>query len=180
MRRVYISAGHSDKKGRDNGAVSRFGTEGVLMVEFRNLLNRELQEIGVCPSLDKNDSILQDTINYFRRLTTNNDIVIDLHMNSSSNPDSNGSEVIIPNNGSHLEKNLGKEINDTIANVLGTRNRGVKTDGDLGRTLGFFRITGHNILPELCFISNKDDMEKYQKNKVKLAKELAKVIKKYV
>lgn len=180
-RRIFISAGHSNKIGRDRGASSEFGIEGVLMVEFRDLLNRELQKLGICPILDKDDSILQDTINYFRKLTSNNDIILDFHLNSSSNKDSNGTETIIAGlKTTDIEKNLGKEINDIIVKTLGTRNRGVKTDVQLGRTLGFFKITGHNILPEFCFISNKEDMEKYQKYKFALATEMAKVIKKYI
>jgi N-acetylmuramoyl-L-alanine amidase len=179
-RKIYISAGHSNVKGRDMGAVSEFGIEGILMVEFRDLLNKELQKIGVCPILDKDNSILQDTINYFRKLTSKNDIVIDFHLNSSSNKDANGTEVIVPHDGTDIEKNLGKEINDTMVKVMGTRNRGVKTDQQLGRTLGFFRLAGHNILPEIVFLSNKEDMGKYQKYKLTLTKELAKVIKKYI
>lgn len=180
-RKVFISAGHSNKVGRDRGASSEFGVEGVLMVEFRDLLNRELQKLDICPILDKDDSILQDTINYLRKLTSNNCIVIDLHLNSSSNSTANGTEVIIPGNKTtDIEKNLGKELNDIMVKTLGTKNRGVKTDVQLGRTLGFFRIPGHNILPELVFLSNKEDMEKYQKYKFALAKEMAKVIKKYI
>jgi N-acetylmuramoyl-L-alanine amidase len=180
-RRIFISAGHSNKIGKDRGAVSEFGVEGVLMVEFRDLLNRELQKLDICPILDKDDSILQDTINYFRKLTSNNDIILDFHLNSSSNKDANGTETIIAGlNTTDIEKNLGKEINDIIVKTLGTKNRGVKTDVQLGRTLGFFKIAGHNILPELVFLSNKEDMEKYQKHKITLATEIAKVIKKYI
>jgi N-acetylmuramoyl-L-alanine amidase len=179
-RKIYISAGHSNKVGRDRGASSTHGIEGVLMVEFRDLLNKELQKLDICPILDNDDSILQDTINYFRKLTSKDDIVIDLHLNSSSNPSANGTETIIPDNGTDIERNLGKEINDTMVKVMGTRNRGVKTDKSLGRTLGFFRLAGHNILPEIVFLSSKEDMEKYQKYKLTLAKELAKVINKYI
>jgi len=182
-RKIYISAGHSNVRGRDMGAVSEFEgktlIEGTLMVEFRDLLNKELQKIDVCPILDKDNSILQDTINYFRKLTSKNDIVIDFHLNSSSNSSANGTETIVPNNPSPLEKKLAEEINNKIVEVLGTRNRGVKTDKSLGRKLGFFTIPGENILIEFCFLSNKSDMEKYQSNKKVLAKELAKIISKY-
>jgi LysM repeat protein len=56
-------------------------------------------------------------------------------------------------------------------------NSGVKTEADShhGR-LGWMRLTGENILPEICFVSSKSDMDSYQKNKFLLAKDIADVL----
>lgn len=180
-RNIYISAGHnSSNPSKDRGAISPYGVEGILMEEFRNLLNKELIKLNICPTLDKSDTILRDTIKYFLGKTKSSDIVIDLHLNSSVNDLAHGTETIIPYNASQIEKNLAKEINNKIVQILGTRDRGIKTDKQLGRTLGFFTIPGENILIEFVFLSNKNDMDKYQKNKEELAKELAKILQKYV
>jgi hypothetical protein len=57
------------------------------------------------------------------------------------------------------------------------RGGGVKPESQTARkTLGWMKPNSENILIEMCFIDNKSDMLTYQLNKVKIAKELAKVI----
>ena len=47
------------------------------------------------------------------------------------------------------------------------------------KSLGFMRLKGENILIEMCFITNANDMASYQANKVQLAESLADVLIKY-
>jgi N-acetylmuramoyl-L-alanine amidase len=176
MRTVFLSAGHSNKRGRDMGAVSSWGIEGELTVELRNLLVRELSKLGVKVIVDSDNSVLSETLTFFRNKTTNDCIVIDLHWNAAS-PQATGTEVLVPTNPTKFERDLATKLAQTLSETLGIRNRGVKTEADShhGR-LGWMRLTGENILIETCFISNKTDMDKYQANKEQLAKNLAKDI----
>jgi N-acetylmuramoyl-L-alanine amidase len=51
---------------------------------------------------------------------------------------------------------------------------GVKLEKESARgSLGWMRLTGENVLLEVCFISNKEEMENYQNKKHYLAKVIA-------
>jgi N-acetylmuramoyl-L-alanine amidase len=183
MRKIFLSAGHSNKPGADRGAVGNGFIEGNLTVELRNLIYNEFCNLGITAELDKNSNVLRDTIALFRDMTTEKCIVIDLHWNAAT-PQATGTEVLIPKNPSQFEQELASDLAKTISNTLGIRMRGVyngkpgvKTEDMSARgTLGWMRLKGENILPEICFISNKDDMDRYQQNKNLLAKNMAKVI----
>ena len=179
MRTIFISAGHSSKVGRDNGASGNGFIEGVLAVEFRDLLVVELKKLGVTPVIDSNDSILVQSIAFFKNLTSEKSILFDIHWNAAT-PQATGTEVFIPNTATSFEKELASEITKTTASVLKIKDRGVKTEGMSARkTLGWMRLKGENILSEICFISNKSDMQSYQTNKKELAKKIAEVLFKY-
>lgn len=181
MRKVYISAGHSSKlgAGRDVGACSNGFFEGVEAAELRNIIYTELKKLGITASVDKDDSILADTLRAFKNLTTKDSIVIDIHFNSASES-ATGTETLVPDNPTQFEKDLAEAVNNSIVKTLGLKSRGVKTEASShhGR-LGFFRLTGENILLEVCFISNKSDMESYRKNRFILGKNIAEIIFKF-
>jgi N-acetylmuramoyl-L-alanine amidase len=185
MRKVFLSAGHSNnsKPGSDRGASGNGFIEGELTVELRSLIHDELCNLGINAELDKNSNVLRDTIALFRDIITDKCIAIDLHWNAAT-PQATGTEVLIPKNPSQFEQELASDLAKTISNTLGIRMRGVyngkpgvKTEDMSARgTLGWMRLKGENILPEISFITNKDDMDRYQKNKNLLAKNMAKVI----
>jgi hypothetical protein len=57
---------------------------------------------------------------------------------------------------------------------MGIRSRGVKSEKDTARkTLAIMRPAGINLLPEICFISNRSDVSAYQANKDKVAEVIA-------
>lgn len=181
-RKIFISAGHSNKPGRDRGASGNGYIEGELAVEFRDLLNKELQFYGIKPISDGNDSILKDSIIFFQNKTSPTSIVIDIHWNAAT-PQATGVETLIPSVHSTFEKELAEKISALIGNELAIPLRGqkgVKTEAEShhGR-LGWMRLTGENILIEMCFISNKKDMESYQNKKHSLAKKMAKLLYEY-
>lgn len=183
MRKIFLSAGHSNLKGKDMGASGNGFIEGLLAVEFRTLLDKELKAIGVTPVLDSNENALDKTLAYFKNMVSSESIVIDIHWNASSNSLATGVEVLVPAEYSSFEYALASIIANRIAVTLGLKTRGtngVKTELEShhGR-LGWMRLKGENILIEMCFITNSSDMTKYQKNKHILAKELANTIKKY-
>jgi N-acetylmuramoyl-L-alanine amidase len=176
MRNIFLSAGHSDKVGRDRGASGNGYVEGVLTVEFRDLLEKELKVLGVKVFKDSNDTILAQTIAFFKNLTISNSIVVDTHWNAGT-PQATGTEVLVSTISTIFERSLAKEVVEEIAETLGVKNRGVKTEAQSQhKRLGFLHITGENILIEMCFISNANDMKKYQLSKNVLAKNLAKIL----
>ncbi len=183
MRKIFLSAGHSNRAGRDRGASGNGFIEGELTVELRNLIASELRRLGNVPIVDEDDSILSETIRFFQNKTTSNCIVIDLHWNASK-PQATGTETLIPSQNTKFERDLAKAFSDVVAATLDIKLRGnhaglsgVRTELEShhGR-LGWMRLTGENILLEICFITNSSDMQKYQRNKRELAIGLAKVI----
>lgn len=178
MRRIFLSAGHSSKigVGRDNGAIGNGFTEGVEASELRKIISEELKNLGVVALIDNEDSILADTVRFFKNLTDNKCIVVDIHYNASS-PQATGTEVLIPDNPSVFEKDLATELSKVISETLNIKNRGVKTESSSQhKKLGWMRLTGENVLLEICFISNKSDMEKYRENRFLLGEKIAQVI----
>ena len=182
MRKIFISAGHSNTKGKDRGAIGNGYIEGDLTVEFRNLLVSELKKLGVKAIVDKDDSISSQTLNFFRNLTTNTCIVLDIHWNAA-NASATGTETLIPSQNTDFERRLAAKLSEVVANRLKIPLRGrhagfsgVKTEAEShhGR-LGWMRLTGENVLMEICFISNPNDMRSYQENKVQLASDIANV-----
>ena len=62
---------------------------------------------------------------------------------------------------------IAKKLSAAIANALGIIDRGPKATTNL---YVIANTKGVTILPEICFIDNKSDMQKYQANKAKLFK----------
>lgn len=175
-RRVYLSAGHG---GTDSGAIGNVNgkryVERDLTIELRDLIVAECRRRGLNIITDPNQNALQQSINFFRNLTSGTCLVIDIHWNAS-NGQGNGTEIFVPNNPSTFERRLA----DSLLNALtsfGFRNRGVKTEAQSARkSLGWMRITGENALIEVCFIDNANDMIRYEQNKNAIALRLANAI----
>jgi N-acetylmuramoyl-L-alanine amidase len=182
MRKIFISAGHSNKSGQDRGASGNGFIEGELAVELRNLIASELKKLGINPIMDKDNSILSESLTFFKNLTTNTCIVLDIHWNAAAT--ATGTETLIPAQNTEFERSLAGRLSQSVSNRLGIPMRGrhagvqgVKSEADShhGR-LGWMRLTGENVLMEVCFISNPNDMKSYQANKLKLAEDIAKVL----
>lgn len=174
MRKLFLIAGHG---GKDPGAVSGSYIERDLAIELRFLVNNELRRLNVIPNIDDNKNYLSQTLSWLRGKFTDKDVIIDIHWNASSNALANGTEVIIPEIFSQYERSFAEALASTIASI-GFKNRGVKPETDTARKkLGIMRPAAENILIEVCFISNVQDMILYQKSKQILAKKLAYIIK---
>jgi N-acetylmuramoyl-L-alanine amidase len=79
-----------------------------------------------------------------------------------------------------LDNAFAKELVEATAFRLGIKNRGVINEAQSHRgRLGLMREKGIVCLLELCFISNKSDIEAYQENKEALAKDIADLVIKY-
>lgn len=177
MRKLFLIAGHG---GKDTGAVSGSYIERDLAIEFRFLIKEELNKLNIVPIMDSDNNYLAQTLSWLKGKIGKRDVIIDIHWNAASSALANGTEVIIPNVASQYEKSFAAVLASTIASI-GFKNRGVKPESDTARKrLGIMRPTAENILIEVCFISNKQDMLLYQKSKQILAKKLAYIIKDYL
>lgn len=186
MRTVFLSAGHSDGSApsiKDRGAATNGFIEGLLTIELRDLIVKELNLLGIKAITDQNSNALTQTLNFFRNKTSPNCIVIDIHFNSSANPQSSGTETLIPAKYTAFEYNLAADFSKVGSDILGIKLRGtngVKTELESHHgSLGWMRLTGENILLEVTFISNPRDMKTYQEKKHILAKNYASIIKQH-
>lgn len=179
-RAIFISAGHSNNPARDRGASGNGYIEGELTVELRALICEELDLLGLKYTLDDNDSVLRDTINFFKKLTTPDCILLDIHWNAFHKSTATGTETLVPKDYSDFEWKLGESLSEAVHSTLKVPKRGwqgVKTELDSHHgNLGWMRLVGENVLMEICFITNPNDMKSYQDNKKRLAQAIACVL----
>lgn len=170
MRKIIISAGHG---GNDPGASGNGYIERDLAIEFRNLIVKELKALGINALIDDDKNALKQTLIWLRGKFTTGDILLDVHWNSSSNPEAKGTEVIVPEKASAFENELATELLKCFT-VFGFRNRGVKPESQTARgTLGWMRPGAENVLLEVCFISNVTDIRLYKANEHGIARKVA-------
>jgi len=161
-RKIAISAGHSNKEGRDNGASYNGRVEGKEAVKFRTDLAKMLATKGVTANVDSDSNVTFETVKLFKEYFEEHDILIDIHFNASSSSTATGVEVLVPTKYSTMEYAMAVDISNTISTTLGIRNRGVKREDESARgKLAFMSIDAETILIEICFISNKSDMAHY-------------------
>jgi N-acetylmuramoyl-L-alanine amidase len=173
MKTLIIGAGHG---GTDSGAVGNGFIERDLAIEFRNLLVADLKKLSVNCIVDPDSNKLVDSLAYFKKYFSPDSINVDIHWNAGPAA-ATGTEVLINTNATPFEKQLGGKIAEAIALILNIKNRGLKTELDSARgKLGWMHQLGRNYIVEMCFISNKTDMDKYQANKQKLSKAIADIL----
>lgn len=162
MRRIAISAGHSNVPGQDMGAAGNNLIEGVEAVKIRNKVEQRLEQLGVKVSVDPDNSVTGATVRLFKQFFKGSDVVVDIHLNSVPSTSVTGTEVIIPDNYSDFEKALATDLSKIISSTLGIHNRGVKTEAQTARKkLLWMTIPAENILIECFFISNPSDVNSY-------------------
>lgn len=96
------------------------------------------------------------------------DVDLQLHLNAS--PGGTGCEVWL--HPSYGNRELAAKISKAMADAFGLRDRGIKLITDLG----WINKTKTGLLPEICFIDNETDMQKYRANFDKAAKAVAEAI----
>ena len=186
MRKLFLSAGHTNVVGKDRGATGNGYVEGDEAVRLRDLIVKNYKLLGGDVTIDSNANALTQTINFFKNLLNPSSIVVDIHFNAAT-PSATGTETLIPAQNTEFERELAYELSQEISRVLNIPLRGnhkglkgVKTEFEShhGR-LGWMRLVGENILLEICFITNKNDMESYEKNIEALACGIAQILYKY-
>lgn len=99
---------------------------------------------------------------------TNSNVDLQFHLNAS--PGGTGCEVWL--HPSYGDRELAAKISGAMAGAFGLRDRGIKFSTELG----WINKTKTGLLPEICFIDNEVDMQKYRANFDKAAKAVAEVI----
>lgn len=187
MRTIYITAGHSTKAGQDNGAVTEYGNEAHEARTFVTSLARDLYKKGIMTYTDNDDWTLSQTINWLGTRVKKPSYTIDIHFNAFYKAAASGVEIIIPELYNKEEFYLADKIASKIEEITKiTRRRGklgvgVKTETEsqhsrLGILSSNKLSSANNLLIELCFISNPDDMKKYRDNYDALIKGISEII----
>lgn len=177
---VFLSSGHNSQSKtikQDPGAIGNGYKEGDLAIEFKNLVVRELRALGVAYVLDSEEESLQAYVN--RIQTGNASVVIEYHFDAATST-ATGTTSLVELDRDKNDVAFATELSNTTASILGIRNRGVKTEADTRhKRLALMTETGIVCLHELAFISNANDVARFQKGKLQLAKAHATIIKKY-
>ena len=169
MSKVFLIAGHNGSGTGANGVID----EGKETIILRELIAKNLYDMGVVVIKDDNLTPLTKVVQWLRNQITKKDICIDIHFNASSNNSANGSEVFIPTKNTPDEVELANMFRVTLSKVF--KDRGVSLEsksyhGKIGMLSGFDCC---NVLLEVCFVSNKTDADTYNSKKIELAYELA-------
>lgn len=181
MKKIFVSAGHSATTGigRDNGAIGNGYTEGVEADKIRDIVVAELNKLGANPISDKDDTILADTLKEFKGKADTNSILLEIHLNAAT-PAATGTETIVPNSPTSSERALAESLSKAVKDILDIPLRGSKgviTESESKRgSLGWMRVPGENVLMELCFITNKNDMAKLVNKRETLGKKIAQIL----
>lgn len=179
-RRIALSAGHASVAGKDRGAASGDHIEGNLAEDLKLRVKHHLALMGVKCSIDPPDSVTKDTVALFKKYFKGNDICLDIHFNSSVKPEAYGTECVIPASYTDFEQDLATALCTYVSAALNTRNRGIITELQTYRKkLMWMTIPAENVLLEVCFVSNKGDMAKYEQRKDEVAQAIASVLYQY-
>lgn len=166
MRRIYISAGHDDK---DSGAVANGVKEADVVRDFRDLVGYYLGKQGIDYIADGHKGVnipLREAI----KIVPKGGVSVEFHLNAAT-PAATGVETL--SKPEHYE--LGKALCEAVSKRLGIRNRGAKPENSgQHKTLAFVQAGG--LILELFFITNKDDLAKYEAVKWLLAKDIADIL----
>lgn len=176
---AFISAGHTPFGIKvDPGAVSNGYREADLAVVIRDLVIKELLNLGVKVIQDKDDERLGT---YLERIKTGTgSVVLEFHFDAAASSTATGTTALIEAEADRLDKAFAKEIVDCCATTLGIKNRGVKSEKESHRgSLALMREEGIICLLEVGFITNKQDIQLFQANKERLAFQIARIVKKY-
>jgi N-acetylmuramoyl-L-alanine amidase len=184
MIKVFLSAGHSNKKGKDQGAVVGGLTEGELAVRMRSMIHAEMQDLGGSAIVDDDSLVTAETVAAWRKQIGPNDIAVDLHFNASSNTLVEGVEVIVPLKPSATEVKLADVVSDIISSETGTPERGrigtadgVKTEAETARKrLAWMSLPGHTILIEFQFMTDPEAMAIFLKKAPIICRRIASVL----
>lgn len=166
-RRIIITAGHN---GKGTGAASKWLDEGAENIVLRDAITAKLRAFGCDVTNDTNTEKTGTVIGWINRLFAPESVLIEIHFNASSYELATGTECFIQAKSSGIERELADKICKITTIAIDVRNRGVKSP-DLSQhsTIGVLDKTNvHAVLWEVCFLSNKQDVIRYQKYKENL------------
>ncbi len=167
---VTVTAGHSNV---DPGAVSGKFKEAELVTNFRNAVAYYLKSSGISIKTDgvgaTNDSLASAI-----KLIKGSSVAVEFHLNAAGSGQANGVETIaLPK-----DKKLAQDLSKAVAAALGSRLRGNEGWIDQSQSargkLGF--ISNGGLIVELGFISNEDEISRFNARYWLAAKAVADVL----
>lgn len=167
MRKIFLTAGH---RGGTTGANYNGIKEAEETIWLRDEIAERLKAKGIDVMLDNDSASLSEVVTTINASCKPTDICIDLHFNAVANPSANGTEVFKPFNASDTEIEVAEDLLYSTCMVLGTKNRGVKREGEgtHQRLAMLSDIMCNSVLLEVCFISNITDANKYKEKRDEL------------
>ncbi|PFW52606.1 cell wall hydrolase [Bacillus cereus] len=155
------------------GANSQFGIEHVEDRKFLDAVANYVQAAG-WKYVNCSDEVGTTKSAVWSNAADNHlrvkDSDVDLQFHLNATPGGTGCEVWLhPKYG---DRELAAKISKAMADAFGLKDRGIKFSTDLG----WINKTKTGLLPEICFIDNETDMQKYRANFDKAAKAVAEVI----
>ncbi|WP_151829011.1 N-acetylmuramoyl-L-alanine amidase [Acinetobacter radioresistens] len=170
---VTVTAGHSNV---DPGAVSGKFKESELVTNFRNAVAYYLKSSGISIKTDgvgTTNNPLASAI----KLIKGSSVAVEFHLNAAGSGQANGIETIaLPK-----DKKLAQDLSKAVAAALGSRLRGNEGWIDQSQSargkLGF--ISNGGLIVELGFISNEDEISRFNARYWLAAKAVADVLIEY-
>jgi N-acetylmuramoyl-L-alanine amidase len=165
-----ITAGHSNT---DPGAVNGKVKEADLVVNFRNAVTHYLREAGLQVKTD-GAGTKNDPLSAAVKLIQGSSVAVEFHMNAATSKQANGIETIaLPK-----DKKLAQDLSKAVADSLGSRLRGDNGWIDQSKSargrLAYVNAGG--LIVELGFISNEDELARFNARYWLAAKAVAKVL----
>lgn len=163
-------AGHT----RGGGARGSGYEESAVARQFNPILMEAFRKVGaVVTDCTDNVSTTQNAnlsrlVSLCNAINKNGRLDISLHFNSSSNPSSNGVEVLY-----YDQKDLATRVSSAISKASGLRDRGPVERKELAVLNG---TNAPAILIELAFISNASDMKKFFDNMQAIANAIVQTV----
>lgn len=178
----YLSAGHSNIKGpnHDPGAPGVNGRwEAIETAQLRNrvvqILRDQYRDTDIVTDID-GESLQQ----YLNRIKTGSgSVVVEFHFNAGV-PTATGTEMLVELDADRLDILAGRKMAKATSDILGIPMRGVlgvKSEADTRhKRLALMKEEGIVVLAEVCFISNYNDMAKYDLHFEELCQAYARLI----
>lgn len=168
-----ITAGHSNS---DPGAVNGKIKEADLVTNFRNAVTHYLREAGLQVKTDGTGT-KNDPLSAAVKLIQGSSVAVEFHMNAATSKQANGIETIaLPK-----DKKLAQDLSKAVADALGSRLRGDNGWIDQSKSargrLAYVNAGG--LIVELGFISNEDELARFNARYWLAAKAVANILIKY-
>lgn len=187
--KLYLTAGHNVIAGKGTGAFGvscppypRGFDEAREAIVLRDLIAEHLALHGVPVVTDDNAAPLAKVLEWLRSVAGKGDWCIEIHFNAAA-ATATGCECVVASEHTMKERDMARGICKAINNAADIRIRerapgrqGVVLENETARgRIGFLRspAVAHNVLVEVCFITNKSDVEKYFANRKAIARRIA-------
>ena len=167
---VTVTAGHSNS---DPGAVNGKFKEAELVSQFRNAVAYYLREAGIQYKTDGVGTLNQD-LNTAIKLIKGSSVAVEFHMNAAASKQANGIETIALPKDKKLAQDLSKAVADVFGSRLRSDNGWIDQSQSARGKLGF--ISNGGLIVELGFISNEDELARFNARYWLAAKAVAKVL----